>query len=93
MVDLLVLRVGKLTTLSGHYRELAMGLFPEMVSGEIGAVADAFDDEVSRMLRECWGRKACPCGRGDTCTALVTCDQALQSPLVRHRSISPRREI
>ncbi len=80
MVDLLEFRVGKLTTLSGHYRELAMSLFPEMVSGEIVAVADAFDDEVMRMMRECLGRKACPCEMGDSCTALVTCDQAFAIP-------------
>ncbi len=60
MVDLLELRVGKLTTMSGHFRELAVGLLPETVSGEIAAVADAFDDEVMRMMRECLGRRACP---------------------------------
>ncbi len=70
MVDLLEFRVAKLTTMSGHYRELAVSLFPEMVSGEISAVADAFDDEVMRMMRECLGRRACPCEMGNSCTAL-----------------------
>ena len=93
MVDLLEFRVGKLTTLSGHYRELAMSLFPETVSGEIAAVADAFDDEAMRMKRECLGRRTCPCEMGDSCTALLTYDQLLQHPHGRHRSISPRSEI
>ena len=76
MFDSLEFRVDKLTTMSGHYRELAVSLFPEMVSGEIAAVADAFDDEVMRMMRECLGRRACPCEMGDSCTALVTHDPA-----------------
>ncbi len=80
MVDLLEFRVGKLTTMSGHYRELAVSLFPEMVSGEIAAVADAFDDEVMRMMRECLGRRSCPCEMGDSCTALVTYDPAFAAP-------------
>ena len=80
MVDPLEFRLGKLTTMSSHYRELAVSLFPEKVSGEIAAVADAFDHEVMRMVRECLGRRACPCEMGDCCTALVTYDPALATP-------------
>ena len=79
-VDLLEFRAGKLTAMSGHYRELAVSLFPETVSGEIAAVADVFEDEVVRMMRECLGRRACPCEMGDSCTALITYDPALATP-------------
>ena len=93
MVDLLEFRVGKLTTMSSHFRELAMSLFPETVSGEIATVADAFDDEVMRMKRECLGRKACPCEMGDSCTALSPAIRCLQPPPGGRPSISPRSEI
>ena len=71
MVDRLEFRVNKLARMSGHYRELAAALFPENVSAEIEAVADAFDHEVLRIDRECVGRRACPCEFSDACVALV----------------------
>jgi len=71
MVDRLEFRVSQLTRMSGHYRELAAGLFPENVSTEIEAIANAFDDEAARIGRECVGRRVCPCEFSSSCAALV----------------------
>jgi hypothetical protein len=71
MVDRLEFRICKLARMSGHYRELAAALFPENVSAEIEAVADAFDDELLRIDRECVGQRACPCEFSGACVALV----------------------
>ncbi len=67
MVDLLEFRLGKLTRMSDHFRRLAVGLAPEKVSAEIAAVADAFDDEAARIIRDCVGRRACPCKLAHSC--------------------------
>ena len=71
VVDRLEFRVSKLARISGHYRELAANLYPESVSAEIEAVADAFDDELARIGRECVGRRTCPCEFAGSCIALV----------------------
>jgi hypothetical protein len=70
MADLLEFRVHKLAERSVHYRDLATALIAEKVSVEIAAVADAFDDEVVRICRECLGRRACPCQFRGSCAAL-----------------------
>jgi len=80
MVDLLEFRVRKLATMSDHYRELAAALFPEKVSGEIAALADAFDDEVARVNRECVGRRACPCAFYGSCIALGGASPVFEVP-------------
>jgi hypothetical protein len=80
MVDLLEFRVRKLTGMSAHYRELAADLFPEKVSGEIAAVADAFDDEVARINRDCAGRRACPCEFIGSCVALRGANPVFEVP-------------
>ncbi len=70
MVDVLEFRIGKLTQMSVHYRQLASDLFPEMVSNEIALIADQFDDEVARMNRDCRGRRTCPCEFRPACVEL-----------------------
>ncbi len=69
MVDVLEFRINKLARMSDHYRHLAAALIAEKVSAEIAAVADAFDDEVVRMNRECAGRRVCPCQFRGSCVA------------------------
>jgi hypothetical protein len=71
MVDVLEFRMSKLARISNHYRQLGVALAPETVSGEIAAVADAFDNEVMRINRECVGRRACPCELAHSCIAVV----------------------
>ncbi|MGO9773796.1 MAG: hypothetical protein ACLPSW_30465 [Roseiarcus sp.] len=71
MVDVLEFRIGKLARISDHYRKLGAALAPETVSAEIAAVADAFDNEVTRISRECVGRRACPCEFAHSCIAVV----------------------
>jgi hypothetical protein len=80
VVDRLEFRVNKLARMSGHYRELAAALFPENVSAEIEAVADAFDDELLRMDRECVGQRACPCEFSGACVALADVGSDLDAP-------------
>jgi hypothetical protein len=70
MVDLIVARLGKLTRMSRHYRELAAALVPEELSAEIAEVAEAVDGIVERMNRECLGRRTCPCEFSSSCIAL-----------------------
>jgi tRNA splicing ligase len=77
MADLLESRVHKLAQMSDHYRDLAAALIAENVSVEIAAVADAFDDEVVRICRECLGLRACPCQFRSSCAALNCADSFL----------------
>ncbi len=80
MADLLELRVHKLAQMSDHYRELAAALIAENVSVEITAAADAFDDEVVRICRECLGQRACPCQLRGSCVVLDCADPFLGAP-------------
>jgi hypothetical protein len=79
MADLLEFRVGELSRMSGHYRELAASLWPEHVSVEIEAVADAIEDELTRINLECVGRRACPCEFRSFCAALGDDSSAIQA--------------
>jgi hypothetical protein len=69
MVDVLEFRVNKLARISDHYRRLGASLAPEKVSAEIAAAADAFDNEVMRISRECVERRVCPCEFARSCIA------------------------